>query len=491
MLLHNLILNNLLNQDKTAILYYDNEQNEYISLSYHELYNVISNLISYLLKQGINFKDTIIVSSTNNLEFALIFLASLFLNLTIVPLPQNTPKEFLEKVKNIIFSDIILNEKYLKHIKSQIDDWKKTQSDFLNNFLKRRFIDASKPYIITFSSGSTGDPKPITFSQNTKLKRIFLSLIKYFNLHKESNIMFVTPLYHSLAQRFLLTPLVLGSTCIFMKKYNLENFLEISKQFNISLVPLVSTQVEDILSLDKKELLKLPFKYVLSSSNTLRDKPRETYLNIKNAVNFELFETYGTSELGFVSILSLKKESKKYKSVGKPLPYVKVKIDGNKIGEILCKSETLFEGYYKRNDLNKKYFTKDGYFRTGDLGYLDEDGYLYFKGRKKDVIISGGINIYPEDIEKIIKQYPRVEEAVVFGYPHSRLGEIICAVIKPKEKLTKLEIYNYLKNKLLHYQIPHVILFAKDIPKTALGKYSRINLKKLYSKEIERWSKLM
>ena len=491
------ILKNLKRKkDKKAIIFFNAYEESFKELTYQELYYTLSNFIDYLLKQGIKRDDHLIVLSNNSLELALIFLAALFLNLTIIPLPPNTPLNFLENVKRITKAKNILTAKDLKLLSNYIFLWKKNINNYFHNFLLQSEKELEKlylrkPYIISFSSGSTGNPKPVVFSKMTKYKRILLSVKKFFGLTKDDNIIFITPLYHSLAQRFLLTPLFLGSTCIFTDKYNLDIFLQLSVKFNISFAPLVSTQVEDILSLEKKLLYSLPFKYILSSSNTLKDRPREIYLNIKNKVKFELFETYGTSELGFVSILSLKKEYKKYKSVGKPLPYVKVKIDGEKVGEILCKSETLFEGYYGRKDLYKKYFDKEGYFKTGDLGYLDEDGYLYFKGRKKDLIISGGINIYPEDIEKIIKEHPKVKEVVVFGYPHERLGEIVCSVIKAEENLTKMELYKYLRNKLLPYQIPQIILFKNEIPKTALGKYSRTKLKKIYAKEVEKWKALM
>ena len=145
------------------------------------------------------------------------------------------------------------------------------------------------------------------------------------------------------------------------------------------------------------------------------------------------------------------------------------------MGEIAVKTDLIFNGYYMQPDMTKNSFTKEGYFKTGDLGRLDSDGYLYFCGRKKELIITGGINVYPNDIDSVIQKYEGVVECAAFSYPDDRLGEVVAvAVVKDKKSvITERDIRVYCSRNLADFQIPHHVFFVDELPKNAMGKLVR------------------
>jgi len=133
------------------------------------------------------------------------------------------------------------------------------------------------------------------------------------------------------------------------------------------------------------------------------------------------------------------------------------------------------KGYYNEPELTKEVL-RDGWLYTGDLGYLDEDGYLYIAGRKKDVIITGGLNVYANEVEFIISSHPKVAEVAVIGVPDRLRGEIIKAIIIPKENIKKEEIISYCKRRLSHYKVPKIVEFRDHLPKTSSGKIRKVEL---------------
>jgi len=150
---------------------------------------------------------------------------------------------------------------------------------------------------------------------------------------------------------------------------------------------------------------------------------------------------------------------------------------------IEIKGPNVFKGYLNKLDQTKEAFTKDGYFITGDIGYFDDDGYLYISGRNKDLIISGGYNIYPKEIEDVINENENVIESAVFGIPDNDLGEIPVAAIVMYQKDNKLEnIKSYLEKNLVRYKIPKEYFVLDELPKNIMGKVQKNILKEKYNK---------
>ena len=196
---------------------------------------------------------------------------------------------------------------------------------------------------------------------------------------------------------------------------------------------------------------------------------------------------YGASEVSTVTDICFQETPNKQRSVGKPFDEAEIRIlhdDDNgsvrdcaihEVGEIAVKSKLQCKSYYKQESLMQSAMV-DGYFRTGDLGYLDEDGYLYFAGRKKEIIITGAINVYPHDIDVVVGRLPEIEECAAFSYPDERLGEIVALAVVPKEgqEINLRALKSYCARNLADFQQPHKFFVLNKLPKNAMGKLQRM-----------------
>ena len=151
--------------------------------------------------------------------------------------------------------------------------------------------------------------------------------------------------------------------------------------------------------------------------------------------------------------------------------------DGNEVpqgevGEIVIRGHNIMKGYWNRPDANKEAITEDGWFRTGDMAKMDEDGYFFIVDRKKDLIIRGGYNVYPREIEEVLYEHPAVQEAAVIGVPHDELGEEVGAavVLKEGESVDEDELKSYVKEQVAAYKYPRKIWFTDELPKGPTGK---------------------
>ena len=196
--------------------------------------------------------------------------------------------------------------------------------------------------------------------------------------------------------------------------------------------------------------------------------------------------SYGLTEAGPAYITMPKEEiRKRLGSVGKPMPPMEVRIvdpetdadcPPHVVGELLCKLPGKQREYYKDDDATVRTWTADGWLRSGDLAYTDEDGFIYISGRMKDMIIRGGNNIYATDVEAVIIEHPAVQEAAVIGVPHTVLGEDVGAfvVLKPDASLSEDDLKAFCAERLADYKRPRVLRFVAELPRNATGKVSLV-----------------
>ncbi|MEP6894621.1 MAG: AMP-binding protein, partial [Chloroflexota bacterium] len=176
-------------------------------------------------------------------------------------------------------------------------------------------------------------------------------------------------------------------------------------------------------------------------------------------------------------------------SVGHPLPGVEVRIVHSETGEILRDGEigdlqlrgpNVFKGYWRQPDKTSASFSADGWFKTGDLGFREKDGYITLCGRSKDLIISGGLNIYPPEVERVLVEHPAVNACAVIGCPDSDWGENVTAmvVLNKGESVTSEELIRFCRERLAPYKSPKSIVFRDDLPRNAMGKTQKVQLRK-------------
>ncbi|HNV71936.1 MAG TPA: fatty acid--CoA ligase family protein, partial [Candidatus Ozemobacteraceae bacterium] len=202
----------------------------------------------------------------------------------------------------------------------------------------------------------------------------------------------------------------------------------------------------------------------------------------------DFHECYGTSEIAIASNLDRAAGLRKTASVGVAAPGVDIRIlddqqkplPANQPGEIACRTPMRFAGYYQRPDLTDAAMWGE-YFRTGDIGKLDDEGFLFFLGRKKEIIITGGVNVYPQDVESALLTHPQVSECAVVPMPDNRLGEVVCAVIvaRDRSQLNIRDLQRISARQLADYQQPHHYIILDELPKNRMGKLMKQELLKL------------
>ncbi len=208
----------------------------------------------------------------------------------------------------------------------------------------------------------------------------------------------------------------------------------------------------------------------------------ETHSEFERRTGHRILERYGMSEAGMITSNPYHGE-RRAGTVGLPLPGIEVRVvdeadqalaEGQK-GAIQVKGENVFSGYWRMPEKTKQEFTDDGWFRTGDIGVFDTDGYLSIVGRAKDLIITGGYNVYPKEIELALDELPQVAESAVIGVPHDDFGEAVTAVVvgKPGAKADEEKIIAALKSKLAGYKVPKRVYFVDALPRNAMGKVQK------------------
>lgn len=475
------------------------------TLTYKEMAELISRYSNLLIKLGIKYGDHIAIPMNNSIESVALLFSAADLGVCVVPLnpslPFNAVKTAIEAgdIKHIIarkafFSEcekngglnisgfsICLDQEFPGTVSfSQINLMSNERPNIDYN------VDGTESFILTMTSGSTGTPKPIDISQDNKYERS-MAHIRVYEITKDERILAATPLYHSLAERLVILPLILGATSILLPRFTPSLWLKCVEEQKPTFTIAVSAQLAQIL-----ELLRKPdspsitsFRSIVSSSALLESSVKYELIDL---LKCEFHEMYGASEVSTVTDICFQKVKNKQKSVGKPFDeaFIRILRDESEsdfdvdcapgeIGEIAVKTKLKCKGYYKQEAMMKASMLGE-YFRTGDLGYLDEDGFLYFSGRKKELIITGAINVYPHDIDLVVSRLPEIEECAAFSYPDERLGEVVALAVVPKEEceINTRALKTYCARNLADFQQPHKIFIVDNLPKNTMGKLQRM-----------------
>lgn len=471
------------------------------SLTYDELDKLVESFATRLSNHNLKKNDLLGILMDNSKEAVIALLASMKLGIGIVPVSPSMPTQTLEKqfsfigIKVLIGREAVLkrlmenNQLKVEYIAFQHTDMSDTLLDSNSTVSLNSQIELTgeEPFIITMTSGSTGDPKPILLTQNNKYIRA-QEHIKMYNLTSKDVVLAATPLYHSLAERLILMPLLTGATAVLLSRFTVPRWLTIVEQAKVTFTIAVSSQlaqIEQYVSNDQTAVKLSSLRGIVSSSALLNTHVKEELIE---TLDCEIHEMYGTSETSTVTTINLSEAKERSKSVGRTFPNVEIQILDNEdvpvkfgeVGEIACKSPMLCKTYFKRDKQFITHFV-NGYFKTGDLGYLDQDGYLYFTGRKKELIITGGINVYPPDIENCILKLESVSEVAAFSVEDDYFGEIVAVmiVLKGGEYLSTRDVQKHCMRHLSDYQQPRKIYFSTELPKNEMGKVVKSEIVKL------------
>jgi len=471
------------NPSKIAVILKDK------TYTYKQLQLDIEEYSYFFESSGLTKNTHTLLILENSYEFIVSMLAIANIGAVIAPLSTTLKKDaILKAISTTQSTYLITNSKIKNKLNIDavstlcIDTIKPNHESYKLNMNK---IDISQDYILTLTSGSTGDPKPIVFTQETKINRSLLAARDLYNLDSSERIIVASPLYHSMGQRLILLPLLIGATCVLLPKFSPKLWIETVQKHKITFTIAIASHLNILVQTLKPQDDMSSLHTIVSSSSLLEDDIKAQCIE-KFGCDFH--ECYGASEVGIVTNLAPIDCKSNLSSVGKALPFVDIKIVNdkkevlgvNKIGEIIVRSKTAFSRYFNNKEITKQNVI-DGYFYTADLGMIDERGFLYLKGRKKDVIIVGGTNVYPLDIENEILKVPHIKECCVIPIKDQYFGEVIMAVIVPSDEQFDLkEVKKACIRNLAEYQQPMCYEITKDLPKNDLGKIMKYKLIEQY-----------
>jgi acyl-CoA synthetase (AMP-forming)/AMP-acid ligase II len=337
-------------------------------------------------------------------------------------------------------------------------------------------VDGGDLLTLMYTSGTTGLPKGI---QHTHFIRAMYAttLASTWRIAPESVILHTGALVFNGAMTTMFPAFMLGATFIVYRQFDAEAFIATVERERVTHTMLVPSQIIAILNapgLDPARLVSL--QMVLSLGAPLH---REYKDRLNRLLPNRFHELYGLTE-GFITVLDRDDAQRKAGSVGVPPPFYEMRIVGDgdrdlpagQTGEIVGRGPITMPGYYGRPDLTADAL-RDGWLHTGDLGYVDDDGFLYLVDRKKDMIDSGGVKVYPKDIEEIAARHPAVREVAVFGIPHDKWGEtpVAAAVLRERGSVTADELKAWINARVAaKYQRVAQVLIRDDFPRNAAGK---------------------
>ena len=339
---------------------------------------------------------------------------------------------------------------------------------------------------IMYTSGTTGLPKGIMHSHFTR-SMYALWLGAAWRMTPESRALHTGALVFNGAFITMMASFYLGGTFCLARQFNAEEMIATIERERITHIMVVPSQIIALFNspaFDPARLASL--EMILSLGAPLLNEYKE---RLNRALPNRFYELYGLTE-GFVTILDRDDAVRKAVSVGSPPQYAEMRIVGEdgrdcapgEIGEIVGRSPILMSGYYKRPDLTAQ-AVRDGWLYSGDVGYADDEGFLYLVDRKKDMIDSGGVKVYPRDVEEIAAQHPAVREAAVFGVPHEKWGETPLAAVILREGATAsaVELREWINARVAaRYQRVSEVVILPDFPRSAAGKTLKRELRAPY-----------
>ena len=498
-------------RDKIAVIFGDR------SLSYGQLNEKVNSLSNALMDNGVKKGDRVAILGRNSIEYVIVYFALAKTGAIIVPanfwyksgeikytIDQSQTSLFIVNTQFYdavapILSDlrtlrrtIYFGEKAVTgsapdpdaiYLEELIDSYPSAEPEVE--------ISEDDPHIILYTSGTTGFPKGALLTHKNHYLHALAWSLRTGNVEEDVGII-VYPLFHTGGPDCILLPhFIAGATVVILDRADPEEIVIAAQKYRLTNIFCVPTVWRRMLTLEEGHKYDVSsVQRCLGSSDTL---PEDLLDGVMDLFNADVYVTYGLTEAGCVITFSkLTRDNKeKIGSVGKPHPFVEIRIvdgDGNdvevgQVGEVIAKGPTIMKGYWNMPDKTEEVL-KDGWLYSGDMAYYDEEGYIYIAGRSKDMIISGGENIYPVEIEKFLKTHEKIKDTAVIGVPDKEWGESVLAVVVPQDgaDITEDEVIEYVRENLAGYKKPRYVEFVDSLPvTTATSKVQKPVLREIYS----------
>jgi malonyl-CoA/methylmalonyl-CoA synthetase len=338
---------------------------------------------------------------------------------------------------------------------------------------------------ILYSSGTTGKPKGAMLTQGN-LAHNARTLVEAWGFTRHDVLLHALPIFHVHGLFVALHCALLSrARLLFVPCFAAGQVCSLLPRATVFMgVPTYYTRLLALPQFDQDACRNV--RLLISGSAPLL---ADTFEQVRQRTGHSVLERYGMTET-LMNTSNPLEGCRLPGSIGLPLPGIAVRIAGNddlplgpdKVGEIQVRGPNVFSGYWKKPDMSRTCFTPDGFFRTGDLGRMDDQGYIFILGRSKDLIISGGFNVYPKEVEDCINRFEGVQESAVIGMPHPDFGEGVMAVVvaRPSVSVDAGALKRFLRRSLANYKLPKWVVMAKELPRNSMGKVQKNRLREIY-----------
>ncbi len=472
------------------------------SYTFYELNRIVSRMANGLMAAGLKRGDKCILMMQSNPQFITTYYALAKMGAIIIPV------NFLYKVHELshIFQDsrakgFIGMEPYLEEPRKVLADLPDLSIRIAlgvregTGFISLEKIDRpdtcetytakdDDTLAILYTSGTTGPPKGAMLTH----KNLYSNAMTVADMREnepDDVVIGVLPLYHIFGQTSALNASIYrGLTFHLFRQFEAKEVIKLIEIESNTILFAVPTMFNRLLiQTDKKGVKRSSLRFCVSGGASL---PVEVLNKFEKLFKTKIYEGYGLSECSPVCVENPFGRNTKPGSIGTPIPGFKARIvgesnrdvDTGQVGELIVKGPGVMKGYLNRPEETAETVV-DGWLHTGDLARMDDEGYIYIVDRKKDMILRGGYNIYPREIEELLFEHPDVVEAGVYGVPHEDFGEEIAAdvVLKSGAKLTEDEIRQFVKERVAPYKYPRIVHIVDDLPKSHTGKVLKRKLR--------------
>ncbi|MBN1573005.1 MAG: AMP-binding protein [Deltaproteobacteria bacterium] len=486
--------------DKTALIYGDRR------ITFKQLKDRAFKLSSQITASGIKKGDKVFVYLPNIPEFVEIYLAATSIGVICVPIDFRTSGDELKSI--IIDSDakmIFTTVDMLKAIKAAGDNYPSVEKIVLIGDGEKapdidyeKFLSGGDPKepdaetseedeaLYLYTSGSTGRPRGVILQYRhlDLFPNTLHEIIPEYNT--ENTVMAVIlPMSHITGPILVNNQLIFGNSLVIFESWRPDTVWKTVEREKVELFNSVPPIMQMMLADPKLESYDLSsLKYVSMMGMSVPKKLMEEYR--RRIPHLKVIQGYGLTETSpLLTLLPLKYADEKMGSIGKVVGGVKMKFvdeDGNEVkqgelGEIVVSGPQVMKGYYKQPEETAKCI-KDGWFHTGDLGRIDEDGFVYHLGRSSEIVITGGLNVFPAEVENILLGHENIMEASVLGIQDEKRGEVLAAVVvkRPGIDLTDKEVMKHCRERIADYKVPKMVKFIDALPLVGPGKVDKKTL---------------
>lgn len=490
--------------NKAAVIWGDETQ------TYRELDRAANRFAHALHARGVQKGDHIAIISRNRLEYATVFFGSAKAGSVLVNVSvQYTPEQFVYTLEKADVTMLFVEAELLEATalaRSQVPSLRETvviggepgDGDFAT-FLADAPTDEepdveiaeTDPFSMTFTGGTTGMPKGVLASHRNRATTAHTVMVEE-RLEDLDVVAIVTPMFHVAALNIMFQPAVLaGATCVLQTKWSTAEFARNTREHGITAAFMVPTQALMLVSDESLDLDDLATWRKLSFAGAPMPDWVQRELMAKLPA-LRITQIYGQSEVGVVTSLPHRFLPEKLGAVGRQSYNVDIALlraDGTpvepgEVGELVSRGDNVMIGYYNDPTETAAFF-RAGWGWTGDLARMDEDGFIYLVDRSKDMLISGGENVYPKEVENALFRHEAVGDCAVIGVPDPKWGEapVAYVVLRRDAEVSAEELVAHCEKHLTRFKIPHLVVIVGSLPKTSMGKVQKHNLRATYLEE--------